>query len=52
MAGMKVQPIKVNKIGAIDLIDLTTKAQKFKDTLAAFMITYPSTNGVFDADVR
>jgi len=51
MVGMKILPIKVDKDGAINLSDLTTKAKKNKDTLAAFMITYPSTNGVFDEEI-
>ncbi len=52
MAGMKVLPIKVDKKGAVDLKDLANKAEKHAETLAAFMITYPSTNGVFDDEVR
>lgn len=52
MAGMKILPVKVNKHGAVDLTDLTNKAEKSKDTLAALMITYPSTNGVFDEEIR
>ncbi|XP_064605709.1 glycine dehydrogenase (decarboxylating), mitochondrial-like [Liolophura sinensis] len=52
MAGMKVTPINVDRGGAVDLVHLKDMAEKHKDNLAAFMITYPSTHGVFDHDVR
>ncbi|ELU04682.1 hypothetical protein CAPTEDRAFT_173618 [Capitella teleta] len=52
MAGMKIQAIKVNKHGSVDLADLEAKVKKHADKLAALMITYPSTNGVFDEEIR
>jgi glycine dehydrogenase len=51
MAGMKVEPINVTKDGAIDMKHLTAKIEKHKDDLACLMITYPSTNGVFEENV-
>ena len=51
MAGMKVVVVGVAKSGNIDLDDLRTKAEKHSDDLAAIMITYPSTHGVFEDDV-
>ena len=52
MAGMKIQPIKVLKNGGVDLVDLHNNIEKHSNTLAALMITYPSTNGVFDDEIR
>ncbi|KAF4623525.1 hypothetical protein D9613_002228 [Agrocybe pediades] len=52
MAGLKVVPVKVHPDGNLDLGDLQAKAEKHKDNLAAFMITYPSTFGVFEAGVQ
>ncbi len=52
MAGMKVVPIKSTQAGAIDLEDLKAKAQKHADSLAAIMVTYPSTCGVFESTIR
>lgn len=52
MAGMKIESIKVTKTGAVDLIDLSNKAEKHSKSLATLMITYPSTHGVFDEDIR
>jgi len=51
MAGMKVVVIGVAKSGNIDIDDLTAKAEKHSNELAAIMITYPSTHGVFEDDV-
>ncbi|KZO95996.1 glycine dehydrogenase [Calocera viscosa TUFC12733] len=51
MAGMKVVSVKVLANGNLDLVDLREKADKYKDSLAAFMITYPSTYGVFEDTV-
>ncbi|KAI0275012.1 glycine dehydrogenase [Gloeopeniophorella convolvens] len=48
MAGLKVVPVKTLPDGSLDLADLREKAEKHKDNLAAFMITYPSTFGVFE----
>ncbi|KAF8603976.1 glycine dehydrogenase [Ceratobasidium sp. AG-I] len=52
MAGMKVVPVKNLANGNLDLDDLRAKAEKHKDRLAAFMITYPSTYGVFEPGVQ
>lgn len=52
MAGMKVVPVKANDRGELDLADLEAKTEKYKDTLAAFMVTYPSTFGVFEPGVK
>ena len=51
MAGMKVVVTKCDEQGNIDLNDLKEKAEKHKDNLAALMITYPSTHGVFEESV-
>ncbi|KAH7886116.1 glycine cleavage system P-protein-domain-containing protein [Phlebopus sp. FC_14] len=51
MAGLKVVPVKTHADGNLDLADLKAKAEKHKDNLAAFMITYPSTFGVFEDGV-
>ncbi len=52
MAGMKVVVVKTDKHGNVDVDDLREKAEKYSDELAALMITYPSTHGVFEKDVR
>ncbi|KAF9454111.1 glycine dehydrogenase [Macrolepiota fuliginosa MF-IS2] len=52
MAGLRVVAVKVHPDGNLDLEDLRDKAEKYKDNLAAFMITYPSTFGVFEAGVQ
>ena len=48
VAGMKVVAVKVDESGTIVFEDLVAQAERYKDTLAAAMITYPSTCGVFD----
>lgn len=52
MAGMKVVVVKSEENGNIDVEDLQAKAEKHKDNLAAVMITYPSTHGVFESAIR
>ncbi len=52
MAGMDVVVVNCNDDGNIDINDLRAKAIKFADSLAAIMITYPSTHGVFEEEVR
>lgn len=52
MAGMKVVVVKCDEQGNIDVEDLKAKAEKHSDNLAALMITYPSTHGVFEASVK
>jgi len=51
MAGFRVVPVKTLPSGALDLRDLSEKAQKYQGELAAFMMTYPSTFGVFEEGV-
>ena len=52
MAGMKVVVVKCDEQGNIDLPDLTEKAEKYSDNLAALMVTYPSTHGVFETQIK
>ncbi len=52
MAGMKVVVTKSTAGGNIDVDDLREKALKHKDNLAALMVTYPSTHGVFESAIR
>ncbi len=51
LCGMKVVVVECDKDGNIDVEDLKAKAAEHKDTLAALMITYPSTHGVFEEAV-
>jgi glycine dehydrogenase len=52
MAGFKVVPVACLKDGDIDVADLRAKAHTHKDDLAALMVTYPSTHGVFETTIR
>ncbi|MCU0352385.1 MAG: aminomethyl-transferring glycine dehydrogenase [Cytophagales bacterium] len=52
MAGMKVVMVKTDEKGYIDFNDLKAKAEQYKDTLSALMVTYPSTHGVFEENIR
>jgi len=52
LAGMKVVVVKCDKHGNVDVDDLRAKAEKHADSLAALMVTYPSTHGVFEARIR
>ena len=52
MAGMEVVVTKCDEHGNIDLEDLREKAEAHKDSLAALMVTYPSTHGVFEEDIK
>lgn len=52
MAGMQVVVVACDLNGNIDLEDLQLKANEHKDNLAAAMITYPSTHGVFEEKIR
>ncbi|WP_285247208.1 aminomethyl-transferring glycine dehydrogenase [Pseudarthrobacter sp. efr-133-R2A-89] len=52
LAGMKVVVVATAPDGTIDHEDLSAKIEANKDVLSAIMITYPSTHGVFDGDVR
>ena len=52
LAGMQVVVVACDQRGNIDLADLRAKAEQHSDKLAALMITYPSTHGVFEESVR
>ena len=52
MVGWKVVPVKSADNGDIDLVDFREKAEKHSNELAACMITYPSTHGVFEETVN
>ena len=52
MAGMKVVGIKCDDDGNIDLEDLKTKTVENAENLAAIMVTYPSTHGVFEPTIK
>ena len=52
MAGMKVVVTKSTKEGNIDIDDLREQALKHKDNLAALMVTYPSTHGVYESAIK
>ena len=52
VAGMKVVVVKTRDNGDVDLDDLRAKAQQHGAKLAALMVTYPSTHGVFEAHIK
>jgi glycine dehydrogenase len=52
MAGLKVVVVACDRNGNVDLTDLRAKAEQHRDALAALMVTYPSTHGVFEEDIR
>ena len=52
MAGFKVVVIKTDEFGNIDLKDIKDRITDHKDNLAALMITYPSTHGVFESNIK
>ena len=52
MAGMRVVLVKCDDEGNIDVQDLRQKTEQHRNELAALMITYPSTHGVFEATIR
>jgi len=52
MAGLKVVVIATDERGNIDVNDLKSKIAEHKDNLAALMITYPSTHGVFESEIQ
>ena len=52
MAGLKVVVVGCDRDGNVDLADLRAKAEKHTNRLAALMITYPSTHGVFEGAIR
>lgn len=52
MAGMEIVVTKTMENGNIDVEDVRAKALQYKDNLAALMVTYPSTHGVFESAIR
>lgn len=52
MAGTKVVIVQCDEKGNIDVDDLKLKAEQHKDNLAALMVTYPSTHGVFEESIK
>jgi len=52
MAGNKVIVVKCDDNGNIDVADLKAKAEEHKDNLNSIMVTYPSTHGVFEEEIR
>ncbi|MDN5852777.1 MAG: aminomethyl-transferring glycine dehydrogenase, partial [Actinomycetia bacterium] len=51
MAGLKVVVVGAEEHGSIDLDDLRAKCEKYADRLAAIMVTYPSTHGVYEPGI-
>ncbi|WP_101960870.1 aminomethyl-transferring glycine dehydrogenase [Vibrio harveyi] len=52
MVSMKVVVVKCDEEGNIDVTDLAAKIEKHKDNLSSIMITYPSTHGVYEEQVK
>jgi glycine dehydrogenase len=52
MAGLRVVVAACDRAGNVDLADLRAKAAQYRDVLAALMVTYPSTHGVFEEQIR
>ena len=52
LAGLQVAPVRCDEEGNIDLDDLRAQADAHRDDLAALMVTYPSTHGVFEEAIR
>jgi glycine dehydrogenase len=52
MAGLKVVVVACDDNGNVDPVDLRARAEQHRDALAALMVTYPSTHGVFEEDIR
>jgi glycine dehydrogenase len=52
MAGLRVVVVDCDDSGNIDVADLRRKAEQHKDVLAALMVTYPSTHGVFEESIK
>ena len=52
MAGLRVVVVGCDRDGNVDLADLRAKAGQYADRLAALMVTYPSTHGVFEGEIR
>lgn len=52
MAGMRVVIVECDEMGNIHVGDLKNKASRYRESLSALMITYPSTHGVFEENIR
>ncbi|MEX2381716.1 MAG: aminomethyl-transferring glycine dehydrogenase [Opitutales bacterium] len=52
MSGLKVVPVACDEAGNIDIKDLESKVETHAENLAALMVTYPSTHGVFETGIR
>ena len=52
LAGMKVVVVRCDERGNVDVADLAAKAEQHSDRLGAVMVTYPSTHGVFEEEIR
>ena len=52
MAGLRVVVVACDSNGNVDLADLRSRAAQHRDALAALMVTYPSTHGVFEEEIR
>ncbi len=52
MAGLKVVVTKCDENGNVDITELAAKAAQYKDQLAALMVTYPSTHGVYEEGIK
>src|SRR3954471_7290868 len=52
MAGFKIVVVKTDENGNVDVADLEAKAGAHSKDLAALMVTYPSTHGVFEQEIR
>lgn len=52
LCGMKIVPVSCNAEGNIDLKEIEEKAKEYANRLSCIMITYPSTHGVFEEDVK
>ena len=52
MAGLRVVVVGCDSAGNVDVADLRAKVDRHADRLAALMVTYPSTHGVFEGDIR
>ncbi len=51
MAGMRVVVIECDEFGNVSIPDLTAKIEQYREQLAALMVTYPSTHGVFESEI-
>jgi glycine dehydrogenase len=52
LAGMTIVIVKCDNKGNIDVTDLKTKAEQYKETLSCLMVTYPSTHGVYEESIK